>query len=85
MVASGLVRRMTNDAEVSQATQTPPASTRARLRGAFIRAAQEARRDHTVDWVHLKINDASQRTVLCADPFVSQDERVDRLIEYLRR
>ena len=26
-------------------------------------------RDFTVDWVHLKLNDQAQRTVLCKDPF----------------
>ena len=46
-------------------------------------AAQAARRDYTVDWVHLKINDNTQRTVLCKDPFRSVDERVDRLIASL--
>ena len=39
--------------------------------------------DYTVDWVHLKLNDQAQRTVLCKDPFKSRDERVERLIETL--
>ena len=55
-------------------------NTRARLRGEFIRRAQERRRDFTVDWVHLKLNDQAQRTVLCKDPFRSVDERVEKLI-----
>ena len=54
--------------------------TRARLRGAFIKRAKERKRDYTVDWVHLKLNDQAQRTVLCKDPFKSRDERVERLI-----
>ena len=33
-----------------------------------------------LDWVHLKLNDQAQRTVLCKDPFRSVDERVKRLI-----
>ncbi len=41
----------------------------------------ERRRDFTVDWVHLKLNDQAQRTVLCKDPFRSHDERVQRLID----
>ena len=45
----------------------------------FVRAAQEHHRDFTVDWVHLKLNDQAQRTVLCKDPFRSVDERVKRL------
>ena len=56
-------------------------STRARLRGEFIRHAKQKRRDYTVDWVHLKLNDQAQRTVLCKDPFRSRDERVQRLID----
>jgi proteasome accessory factor A len=43
--------------------------------------AQERRRDFTVDWVHLKLNDQAQRTVLCKDPFRSVDDRVERLIQ----
>ena len=81
MADRGLVDRVTTDLEVFEATVTPPQTTRAKLRGDFVRAAQEARRDYTVDWVHLKLNDQAQRTVLCKDPFRSVDERVDRLIE----
>ena len=62
---------------------TPPQTTRAKLRGDFIRKAKERRRDYTVDWVHLKVNDQAQRTVLCKDPFKSKDDRVDRLIASL--
>jgi proteasome accessory factor A len=58
----------------------PPQTTRARLRGDFIKRAQEKRRDFTVDWVHLKLNDQAQRTVLCKDPFRAVDDRVEKLI-----
>ena len=77
---NGLVERVTSDLEIFQAKSVPPQTTRARLRGEFIRRAQEKRRDFTVDWVHLKLNDQAQRTVLCKDPFRAVDERVDRLI-----
>ena len=72
--------RTTTDVDVFEAKTKPPQTTRAKLRGDFIAAAQEKRRDFTVDWVHLKLNDQAQRTVLCKDPFRSVDERVDRLI-----
>ncbi|MGY4642275.1 Pup--protein ligase [Cellulomonas sp. URHB0016] len=81
LAAKGLVERVSTDLEIFEATAVPPQTTRAKLRGDFVRAAQEARRDYTVDWVHLKLNDQAQRTVLCKDPFRSVDERVDRLIE----
>jgi len=76
----GQVERVTTDLETFRAKSIPPQTTRARLRGEFIRRAQERRRDFTVDWVHLKLNDQAQRTVLCKDPFKSVDERVERLI-----
>ena len=76
----GLAKRVTEDEQIDEAVNTPPQTTRAKLRGEFISAAQDAGRDFTVDWVHLKLNDQAQRTVLCKDPFRSVDERVERLI-----
>ncbi len=73
--------RMTTDEAIDHAMEHPPQTTRARLRGEFIRRAKERRRDFTVDWVHLKLNDQTQRTVLLKDPFRSHDERVERLID----
>jgi len=79
----GQVERTADDAAIDDAVNTPPQTTRARLRGAFIKRAKERKRDYTVDWVHLKLNDQAQRTVLCKDPFKSRDERVERLIASL--
>jgi proteasome accessory factor A len=80
MEQRGAVERISGDLEVFEAKSVPPQTTRAKLRGEFIKRAQERRRDFTVDWVHLKLNDQAQRTVLCKDPFRSVDERVDKLI-----
>jgi len=80
---AGRVERIVTDADIEEAVDTPPQTTRARLRGEFIRTAKERKRDYTVDWVHLKLNDQAQRTVLCKDPFKAHDERVERLIESL--
>jgi len=77
---AGAVERAARDLDIFEAKSVPPQTTRAKLRGEFIRRAQEKRRDFTVDWVHLKLNDQAQRTVLCKDPFRSVDERVERLI-----
>jgi proteasome accessory factor A len=79
----GKIDRIANDEEIEVAIDEPPQTTRARLRGAFIKRAKERKRDYTVDWVHLKLNDQAQRTVLCKDPFKSRDERVERLIASL--
>jgi proteasome accessory factor A len=79
----GLVERMCTDEVIDEAISVPPQTTRARLRGEFIKKAKEKRRDFTVDWVHLKLNDQAQRTVLCKDPFKYKDERVEKLIASL--
>lgn len=79
----GLMDRVVTDERIATAVRKPPQTTRARLRGEFIRAAKAKKRDFTVDWVHLKLNDQAQRTVMCKDPFKAFDERVDKLIESL--
>src|SRR5262245_35612437 len=87
----GLVERLPSapgddddpDEAIATAMEQPPQTTRARLRGEFIRRAKERKRDYTVDWVHLKLNDQAQRTVLCKDPFKAHDDRVEKLIASL--
>jgi len=79
----GRLQRTVRDSDIETAVTTPPQTTRARLRGAFIKRAKERKRDYTVDWVHLKLNDQAQRTVLCKDPFKARDDRVERLISSL--
>ena len=79
----GKMDRGVEERDVQRAMREPPQTTRARLRGEFIRQAKQRRRDYTVDWVHLKLNDQAQRTVLCKDPFRSVDERVEQLIAHM--
>ncbi|MGV0110955.1 Pup--protein ligase [Arthrobacter sp. CP30] len=81
--ARGEVARVVDDTAVKEAVDLPPQTTRARLRGEFVRRAKEANRDYTVDWVHLKLNDRAQQTILCKDPFTSVDERVEALLQQL--
>ncbi len=80
---NGAVVKVVSDSEVALAESYPPMTTRAKLRGEFIERAQERKRDYTVDWVHLKLNDQGQRTLLLKDPFQHTDERVERLIASL--
>ncbi|CAM5693687.1 Pup--protein ligase [Streptomyces microflavus] len=47
----GQTARICNDLKIFEGKSVPPQTTRARLRGDFIRRAQEQRRDFTVDWV----------------------------------
>jgi proteasome accessory factor A len=80
---AGRVDRAVSEKDIARAMREPPQTTRAKLRGDFIKHAKQKRRDYTVDWVHLKLNDQAQRTVLCKDPFRSVDERVEQLIAHM--
>jgi proteasome accessory factor A len=82
-VSRGETARVVDDSAVKEAVDVPPQSTRAKLRGDFVRRAKAANRDFTVDWVHLKLNDRAQQTVLCKDPFAAVDERVEALLSTL--
>jgi proteasome accessory factor A len=66
--------------QIETAVDLPPQTTRARLRGLFIKTAKDHRRDFTLDWVHLKLNDAAIRTVRCLDPLDANFGSAERLI-----
>ncbi|UIZ93145.1 Pup--protein ligase [Corynebacterium sp. CNCTC7651] len=80
----GLAKRWITDEDIAAAATTPPQTTRAALRGRFLDAVQEAGTDYNVDWVHLKVNRPEPQTVDLLDPFVTEDQRVDDLIDYVR-
>jgi proteasome accessory factor A len=79
----GLAASLVTPQEINAAVLEPPQTTRARLRGDFVRQASISDRDITVDWAQMKINDTPQHSVVCDDPFTSVDERVERLINEL--
>ena len=67
-------------AQIETAVNQPPQTTRARLRGLFIKTAKDHRRDFTVDWAHLKLNDGARRTVVYRNPLDAHLEIAERLI-----
>ncbi len=79
----GLVNTVVPEDAIAEATQLAPQTTRAKLRGEFVTAAQAKQRDYMVDWVHMRITDESQRSVACKDPFAATDTRVEELIASL--
>ncbi|WP_061942835.1 Pup--protein ligase [Brevibacterium ravenspurgense] len=80
---AGLAKRAVPPEDSQRAMSTPPQSTRAKLRGEFIAQALEHRRDFTVDWVHLRLNDQTQKAVVLRDPFATEDDRARALTEAL--
>ncbi len=76
----GLIERIASDEDVLRAIDIPPQTTRAKVRGDFVRFAKEKNRSYTVDWTYLKLNGYWEETILCMDPFSSDNARVKELI-----
>ena len=79
--SAGMLRRFIDDEACRRAMSTPPATTRAHLRGAVVARAEDLRRDLTVDWVGVRLDDGASPTVTLSDPFRAADERIDALLE----
>lgn len=82
--AKGRINRWISDDAIDAAVSAPPPTTRAILRGKFLSAAQELGAGHTADWLRLKATRPEPHIVELADPFATEDPRVDELIAYLR-
>ncbi len=80
MERAGLMRRLTTLEGVRRAKTIAPATTRASLRGRIIAAAEDARADLSVDWVHVRLDESSTIPLSLQDPLATTDPRVDALI-----
>ncbi|MBI1819974.1 MAG: Pup--protein ligase [Nitrospirae bacterium] len=76
----GYIKRLTTDEGIDRAMLIPPQTTRAKVRGDFIKFAKEKNRSYTVDWTYLKLNGYWEETILCMDPFSPSNRRVNELI-----
>lgn len=82
--ARGKIQTLVSSEDIESARVEAPQTTRAKLRGRFIAAAEAAGVEFTVDWVHLKAGagtSTTANTVALLDPLVEDDSRVDHLIE----
>lgn len=82
---AGLLRRFVDEETCRRAVDTPPATTRARLRGAVVARAEDLRRDVSIDWVGVRLDDGVCSPVTLSDPFCAVDERIDALLESMER
>ena len=85
--ARGLLRRLTHVDEVRRAMSRPVSQTRAQLRAQLLLAAQQAGRDHSVDWMRFTVHDLPgagtapvERTLNLGDPLASVSDEVDELV-----
>lgn len=80
----GAATQVVTTAAVEEAVTIAPQTTRAKIRGEFIKAARATGRDVTADWLHLKVNDAHGATVVLKDPFETENSAATELIEAVR-
>jgi proteasome accessory factor A len=80
MELRGMTERVVDEDAVQRAMSVPPQTTRAKVRGDFIRFARAKNRSYTVDWTYLKLNGYWEETILCMDPFSSANRRVEELV-----
>jgi proteasome accessory factor A len=79
LVRRGEVDTLVRDEVIERARQHPPQTTRARLRGDFIRRANLRGWEYQVDWAYVRKMGPEDETVVCQDPFIAYDARVERL------
>ena len=76
--------RLTDPKKVERAKSIPPQTTRAHVRGNLIAASEEYRRDLSVDWLHLRLDDHRAPNVILSDPFTTSDPGADKIMELIR-
>ena len=77
---AGLMRQLLTSEQIEAAKTYPPRTTRANMRGRILREAEQLRRDVSVDWIHVRIDESKMPTVMLGDPFASEGEILDKLL-----
>jgi len=80
MESRDMIERIVDEEAIQRAMSVPPQTTRAKVRGDFIRFARAKNRSYTVDWTYLKLNGYWEETILCMDPFSAVNRRVEELV-----
>lgn len=80
LVKRGIANTLVDPAEIERARTEAPATTRAAIRGQFLKAVRRYDVPHTVDWMRLKINGEHAQEVVLADPFANTNEDVNAML-----
>lgn len=81
--AKGVLSRWIDDAAIEAATTSAPSTTRAHLRGAFLRHAQALGTPVACDWVRLKVLRPEPQVVELPEPLSNSNEEVTQLLAYM--
>ncbi|KAB1504501.1 Pup--protein ligase [Corynebacterium sp. 320] len=76
----GFAKTLLTQEEIRHAQAHAPETTRAALRGAFLRAARDNNVSITVDWTRLKINGEGGWETMLGDPFAHINSDVDEMV-----
>lgn len=86
MEHGGLLRTIVAPEACEKARTVAPQTTRAKIRGEFVRTARLARADFVADWTNLRLLEADgPRSVVLSDPFATVDMKAEALMEEARR
>lgn len=69
LVSAGRMRVLVDDAAIDRAVSTPPADTRAALRGRFVEAALHGTSRWSADWTHVSVLSPRRCEAELLDPF----------------
>ncbi|AKE39162.1 Pup--protein ligase [Corynebacterium camporealensis] len=83
LLSKSMIARWIDDEQIAAAMHTPPATTRAAMRGEFLRTARELGANVTVDWTRMKVNRPDPHSAEFGDPFATSDERCQELLDYM--
>ncbi len=81
---AGMMRQVLSREQIESAKTYPPRTTRANMRGMVLREAERLRRDVSVDWLHVRIDESKMPTVMLGDPFACEGEILDKLLAELQ-
>ena len=78
----GAMRQLVDETRLSEARVTPPADTRASLRGRFIRLAESRDARYSCDWTRLSLTSPKRMEMMLIDPFdASPSDRFRAMME----
>ena len=81
--AKGLMEEFVSKEDVQKAIHTPPQTSRAKVRGDFVKKALSMNFDITVNWSGVRLNNPYRPTIDLPDPFANQNDEVDQLMKDL--
>ncbi|MDO5700123.1 MAG: proteasome accessory factor PafA2 family protein [Bowdeniella nasicola] len=82
---AGLMASWITDEDIERATTTPPAGTRAAIRGPFVQACERMGRLASIGWAHVRLDRPARPQIDLPDPLAFDSAEVRDLVEEIYR